>query len=117
VGEPALRRGRADQGIYDLSEVKAKRRGAHRGAASLGAGDSPRSGMRGGACAIDRNRQMLAILDRVEQTLDLATDGVCSVLGGAWVGEEAVATACGAFFVPRVTSGPPCSWVPTRSRS
>lgn len=39
------------------------------------------------------NRQMLAALDRVEQTLDLETDDVCSVLGGAWVGEEAVATA------------------------
>ncbi len=39
------------------------------------------------------NRQMLAALDRLEQTLAVETDDVCSVLGGAWVGEEAVATA------------------------
>jgi len=39
------------------------------------------------------NRQMLATLDRVQPTLALETDDVCSVLGGAWVGEEAVATA------------------------
>lgn len=39
------------------------------------------------------NREMLASLDRVEQTLAVDTDDVCSLLGGAWVGEEAVATA------------------------
>ena len=39
------------------------------------------------------NAEMLASLDRVEQTLGLETDDVCSLLGGAWVGEEAVATA------------------------
>ena len=38
-------------------------------------------------------REMLASLDRVEETIGVETDDVCSLLGGAWVGEEAVATA------------------------
>ena len=39
------------------------------------------------------NREMLASLDRVQETLGTETDDVCSLLGGAWVGEEAVAAA------------------------
>jgi hypothetical protein len=39
------------------------------------------------------NREMLASLDRVEESLTVETDDVCSLLGGAWVGEEAVASA------------------------
>ncbi len=39
------------------------------------------------------NREMLAILDRTEACLDRDTDDVCALLGEAWVGEEAVATA------------------------
>ena len=39
------------------------------------------------------NREMLAALDATEAALDKETDDVCSLLGGAWIGEEAVATA------------------------
>jgi len=39
------------------------------------------------------NSEMLAALDRVRETLGTETDDVCSLLGGAWVGEEAVAAA------------------------
>jgi ADP-ribosylglycohydrolase len=38
-------------------------------------------------------REMLAALDATEAALDKETDDVCSLLGGAWIGEEAVATA------------------------
>jgi ADP-ribosylglycohydrolase len=38
-------------------------------------------------------REMLAALDETEGALDKETDDVCSLLGGAWIGEEAVATA------------------------
>ncbi|MFO0612304.1 MAG: ADP-ribosylglycohydrolase family protein [Polyangiaceae bacterium] len=37
--------------------------------------------------------EMLEHLDRTEEVLDRDTDDVCRLLGGAWVGEEAVATA------------------------
>ncbi|MBL8739832.1 MAG: ADP-ribosylglycohydrolase family protein, partial [Myxococcales bacterium] len=39
------------------------------------------------------NREMLDALDATKAALDKETDDVCSLLGGAWVGEEAVATA------------------------
>ena len=39
------------------------------------------------------NREMLAALDATEAALDKETDDVCSLLGGAWIGEESVATA------------------------
>jgi ADP-ribosylglycohydrolase len=39
------------------------------------------------------NREMLAALDELEGALDKEADDVCSLLGGAWIGEEAVATA------------------------
>jgi ADP-ribosylglycohydrolase len=39
------------------------------------------------------NREMLEALDAVERLQDTEADDVCSLLGGAWVGEEAVATA------------------------
>jgi ADP-ribosylglycohydrolase len=38
-------------------------------------------------------REMLAALDATEAALDKETDDVCSLLGGAWIGEQAVATA------------------------
>ncbi|MBX3192495.1 MAG: ADP-ribosylglycohydrolase family protein [Labilithrix sp.] len=38
-------------------------------------------------------REMLAALDATEAALDEEADDVCSLLGGAWIGEEAVATA------------------------
>ncbi len=38
-------------------------------------------------------REMLAALDDVAATLDRQADDVCALLGGGWVGEEAVATA------------------------
>jgi ADP-ribosylglycohydrolase len=38
-------------------------------------------------------REMVAFLDRTEAALDREAEDVCSLLGGAWVGEEAVATA------------------------
>jgi DNA ligase (NAD+) len=37
--------------------------------------------------------EMLAILDETEEALAEESDDVCQLLGGAWVGEEAVATA------------------------
>ena len=37
--------------------------------------------------------EMLAALDRTLGVLDQETDDVCTLLGGAWIGEEAVATA------------------------
>lgn len=37
--------------------------------------------------------EMLDFLDRTEAALDQESDDVCKLLGGAWVGEEAVATA------------------------
>jgi DNA ligase (NAD+) len=39
------------------------------------------------------NREMLAALDDTRAALEKETDDVCSLLGGAWVGESAVATA------------------------
>jgi ADP-ribosylglycohydrolase len=39
------------------------------------------------------NREMLAALDGVLREKDNEAEDVCSLLGGAWVGEEAVATA------------------------
>lgn len=38
-------------------------------------------------------REQLAILEKTRAALEQETDDVCSLLGGAWVGEEAVATA------------------------
>lgn len=38
-------------------------------------------------------REMQAMLDRTERALGEETDDVCTLLGGAWIGEEAVATA------------------------
>ena len=37
--------------------------------------------------------EMLAALDATEAALDQETDDVCALLGGAWIGEQAVATA------------------------
>ena len=39
------------------------------------------------------NREQLALLERMKAALGEETDDVCRLLGGAWVGEEAVATA------------------------
>ncbi len=39
------------------------------------------------------NREQLKLLERTRAALSRDTDDVCSLLGGAWVGEEAVATA------------------------
>jgi len=39
------------------------------------------------------NREMLAALDAVERHERTESEDVCSLLGGAWIGEEAVATA------------------------
>lgn len=39
------------------------------------------------------NREMLAILDRTAECADSEAEDVCSLLGGAWIGEQAVATA------------------------
>ena len=39
------------------------------------------------------NREMLEALDDTRTALDKETDDVCSLLGGAWIGEEAVASA------------------------
>ncbi|HSY25290.1 MAG TPA: ADP-ribosylglycohydrolase family protein [Polyangiaceae bacterium] len=38
-------------------------------------------------------REMIAALDRVEETAGTEHEDVCALLGGAWVGEEAVAAA------------------------
>jgi len=38
-------------------------------------------------------REMMRALERTEQALDKETDDVCQLLGGAWIGEEAVACA------------------------
>lgn len=38
-------------------------------------------------------REMLAALDKTEAHKDTESDDVCKLLGGAWIGEEAVATA------------------------
>jgi ADP-ribosylglycohydrolase len=38
-------------------------------------------------------REMLAALDATEAALDTETEDVCKLLGGAWIGEQAVATA------------------------
>jgi len=38
-------------------------------------------------------REMLAALDATERQQDVESDDVCQLLGGAWIGEEAVATA------------------------
>jgi ADP-ribosylglycohydrolase len=38
-------------------------------------------------------REMLAALDAVERQQGVESDDVCRLLGGAWIGEEAVATA------------------------
>lgn len=42
--------------------------------------------------------EQLAALDDLEKALRLETDDVCQLLGGAWVGEEAVATALWCFL-------------------
>ena len=39
------------------------------------------------------NREQLAALEKVRTVLGEETDDVCKLLGGAWIGEEAVATA------------------------
>jgi ADP-ribosylglycohydrolase len=39
------------------------------------------------------NREMLAILERTASCLDVESDDPCALLGEAWIGEEAVATA------------------------
>jgi DNA ligase (NAD+) len=39
------------------------------------------------------NREMLDALDAVEREADTESEDVCKLLGGAWIGEEAVATA------------------------
>jgi ADP-ribosylglycohydrolase len=39
------------------------------------------------------NREMLALLDRTQANVDVEAEDVCKLLGGAWIGEEAVATA------------------------
>lgn len=39
------------------------------------------------------NREQLRLLERTREALSKDTDDVCTLLGGAWVGEEAVATA------------------------
>lgn len=39
------------------------------------------------------NKEMLDSLDETAAALDKDTDDVCELLGGAWIGEEAVATA------------------------
>jgi DNA ligase (NAD+) len=44
------------------------------------------------------NREQLERLDRLEAVLDTDDDDVCALLGGAWVGEEAVATALWCFL-------------------
>lgn len=44
------------------------------------------------------NREQLERLDRLEAVLDREHDDVCALLGGAWVGEEAVATALWCFL-------------------
>jgi|GEM_PF-35802 len=44
------------------------------------------------------NREQLERLDRLEAVLDQDHEDVCALLGGAWVGEEAVATALWCFI-------------------
>jgi ADP-ribosylglycohydrolase len=44
------------------------------------------------------NREQLERLDRLEAVLDQEHEDVCALLGGAWVGEEAVATALWCFI-------------------
>ena len=39
------------------------------------------------------NREQLRLLERTREALKQDTDDVCTLLGGAWIGEEAVATA------------------------
>ncbi len=39
------------------------------------------------------NREQLKLLERTREALSQDTDDVCTLLGGAWIGEEAVATA------------------------
>jgi DNA ligase (NAD+) len=43
-------------------------------------------------------REQLERLDRLEAVLDREADDVCTLLGGAWIGEEAVATALWCFL-------------------
>ena len=44
------------------------------------------------------NREQLERLDRLEAVLGADNDDVCALLGGAWVGEEAVVTALWCFI-------------------
>lgn len=44
------------------------------------------------------NREQLERLDRLEAVLEQDHEDVCALLGGAWVGEEAVATALWCFI-------------------